>query len=153
VARARADEAPGADLITAEMDELTERYGAADEYDGLVPEQMAAPGGMFLLAWLDGRAVGCGGVRCRDDMGAGVGELKRMYVAPDARRRRVGRALLDALEGEASRLGYSRLVLETGTKQPDAIALYTSAGYEPIAPYGTYRDSPDSRCFAKPLAR
>jgi hypothetical protein len=55
------------------------------------------------------------------------------------------------LEIEAAAMGYRRLVLETGTKQPEAIELYVSAGYELIESYGEYRDYPESRCFAKTL--
>ncbi|MGH9027526.1 MAG: GNAT family N-acetyltransferase, partial [Acidimicrobiia bacterium] len=80
-----------------------------------------------------------------------TGEIKRMYVAPEARGRGVGQAILVALEGEASKLGYRRLVLETGTKQPEAIALYQRSGYGLIEPYGVYKDSPMSRSFAKDL--
>ena len=82
---------------------------------------------------------------------AGVGEIKRMYTRPEARRRGIARTLLAALEVRAVGLGYRRLVLETGTKQPEAMTLYEALGYAPIAPYGQYKDFPDSRCFAKAL--
>ena len=59
--------------------------------------------------------------------------------------------MLDAVEARARELGFERLILETGTRQPEAIGLYTSAGYKPIAPYGAYRSSPLSRCFARAL--
>jgi putative acetyltransferase len=146
----RADESPGADLIEAELRDLAERYGAEDEPDGLVPMQMAAPGGIFLIAWRHKQAVGCGGVRRSREFDA-AGEIKRMYVVDDARRTGVGRALLDALEAEAVRLGYTRVVLETGTGQPEAIGLYESSGFELIESFGIYRDSPLSRCYAKAL--
>ena len=74
-----------------------------------------------------------------------------MYVDPDARRRGVGRAILRALEDRARDFGYTRLQLETGARQPEAITLYESAGYLPIEPYGYYRDSPLNRCFEKAL--
>jgi GNAT superfamily N-acetyltransferase len=147
----RADRAPGVKLTAALWDEIAVRYGAEDEADGLDADQLAPPDGTFLLAWRDGLAVGCGGVRRRADFGDATGEIKRMYVAPEARQHGVARAILYELEAFAARRGYRRLVLETGTKQPEAIALYQGAGYEPIAPYGVYADSPLSRCFAKVL--
>jgi GNAT superfamily N-acetyltransferase len=75
-----------------------------------------------------------------------------MYTAPEARRRGVSRAVLERLELIAAELGYRRLRLETGTAQPEAVALYESHGWERITPYGRYKDSPSSVCFAKDLA-
>jgi putative acetyltransferase len=148
---ARADERPGTDLTAALWREIAERYGAEDEADGLVADQLAPPDGVFLLAWQDGSAVGCGGVRRRADFGNATGEIKRMYVEPPTRQQGIAWAILRELEAVAVRIGYLRLVLETGTKQPEAIALYERAGYELIEPYGVYADSPLSRCFAKQL--
>ena len=93
------------------------------------------PDGVFLVVRDEGRAVGCGGV-CRFDETRA--ELKRMYVVPDARGRGLGRLLLVALEDEARRLGYDGIVLETGDRQPEALGLYESAGYERIPCYGVY---------------
>ena len=59
--------------------------------------------------------------------------------------------MLAALEDRAHRLGYERLVLETGVRQPEAIGLYVSAGYRGIEPYGAYRGAPWSRCYAKTI--
>ena len=146
----RADKSPGIDLIEAELHDLAVRYGAEDEPDGLAPNQMAPPDGVFFIAWRDGVAVGCGGLR-RSRQFDGAGEIKRMYVTDGARRTGVGRAVLTAIESEAARLGYKRLILETGTAQPEAIGLYESAGYEPVEPFGIYRESPMSRCYAKEI--
>ena len=134
-------------------DEIVVRYDADEPEAPLDPAEFAPPAGVFLVAWLevdggDQEAVGCAGIRRRDDA---VCELKRMFVAPAARGRGVGRALLEALEEEAVERGYAALWLETGLRQPEAISLYESAGYEPIAPYGLYKDEPLSRCFAKAL--
>jgi GNAT superfamily N-acetyltransferase len=74
-----------------------------------------------------------------------------MYVAPAARGRGLSRLVLAALEDEARELGYSFLRLETGDRQPEAIKLYASAGYEPIARYGPFVDDPRSVCFEKRL--
>jgi GNAT superfamily N-acetyltransferase len=122
--------------------ELSARYGdgglspaAAHEFD--------APGA-FLLADVDGTPVGCGGLRPR---GAVEGEVKRMYVAPSARGRGVARALLAALVAHARAQGMTRLLLETGTEQPEAVALYESAGWVPVPPFGHYADDPRTRCY------
>jgi len=106
------------------------------------------PDGVFLVVREEGRAVGCGGV-CRFDETRA--ELKRMYVVPDARGRGLGRLLLVELEAEARRLGYAGIVLETGDRQPEALGLYASAGYERIPCYGIYATRTLSMCFEKTL--
>jgi GNAT superfamily N-acetyltransferase len=144
----RLDSPEGATLAAAHLAEMERRYDAPDEWDGLEPDQLAPPHGTFVIAWLDGDPVACGGLRRID---AATSEIKRMYVTDDVRRRGIARAVLGTLEHTALDLGYARLILETGTLQPEAIALYLADGYEPIEPYGVYRDSPLSRCFAKTL--
>ncbi len=89
----------------------------------------------MLLATLDGEPVGCVGLR---RVNADTAELKRMYVRPGLRRKGIARALLAACEQAARELGYRYLWLETGTLQPEAVALYLSAGYEPVSPFGQY---------------
>ena len=59
--------------------------------------------------------------------------------------------LLEAVEGRARELGAARVKLETGTAQPEAMAVYERNGYYPIEPFGDYRDSPLSRCYAREL--
>jgi GNAT superfamily N-acetyltransferase len=136
-------------LVTELLDELLARYGFADpDPDHLDVPQLAAPHGTFVLAWIDTEAVGCGALRRADER---VGEIKRMYVRPARRGQGVGRAVLLAVEARAREQGYERLILETGTLQPEAIALYASSGYEPIPSYGAYRWSPLSRCFGRTL--
>ncbi len=92
--------------------------------------------------------MGCGAVRRIE---ARTGEIKRMYVSPDARGRGIGRAVLAALEAEARTLGIARLVLETGLRQGEALALYEGAGFSRIPPFGEYVNSPLSLCMAKDL--
>ena len=74
-----------------------------------------------------------------------------MYVAPSARGRGLSRAVLEALENEARQLGYEFVRLETGDRQPEAIKLYASSGFEPIPRYGPFADDPRSVCFEKRL--
>jgi GNAT superfamily N-acetyltransferase len=143
----RIDSPVGRELVMELLVELASRYGGPDP-DEPSPSDLAPPAGAFLVAWLQEAPVGCGGVRAHD---GAVGEIKRMYTRPSARRRGVARVLLGAIEDRARALGYARLLLETGTRQPEAIGLYESFGYAPIRPYGQYKDYPDSRCFAKDL--
>ena len=146
----RLDSAAAVPLVRALELEYVERYGQPDaDPDHLSADDLAPPAGAFVVAWLGAEAVACGGLRRYD---VGVGELKRMYVARPHRGRGVSRVVLRALEDRAWTCGYRRLVLETGVRQPEAIGLYLSAGYTAIEPYGFYRTSPASRCFAKTLA-
>lgn len=78
-----------------------------------------------------------------------AGEVRRMYVAPSVRRQGIGRRLLIALEQAASEFGYHTLRLETGHRQPEAMALYESYGFRRIAPYGCHSDRPLSICYEK----
>ena len=146
-------------LIAALNVELSARYpepGA--NHFRLDPDDVAPGAGIFLVAFRLGRPVGCGAVRrLREaalvrELGPGVGELKRMYVAPEARGQGIGRALLARLEAEARALGLARLVLETGIRQQEALALYRRAGFTDIPPYGEYvASSGTSVCLAKGL--
>lgn len=150
-------------FVAALEADMVERYEVdvtAPGYEGeenghwvVHAEQVTPPAGVFLVAWLDGEPVGSGALRrlvTSDD--PTVGEVKRMWVEPHARRRGVSRAVLARLESEARAFGYRRLQLETGDRQPEALALYESAGWHRIEPYGEYRDEPGSVCFAKDLA-
>jgi ribosomal protein S18 acetylase RimI-like enzyme len=101
-----------------------------------------------VVAWEEGRAVGCGGLVRYDER---EGEIRRMYVAPEARGRGVGRLVLTALEHAARELEYDALRLETGDRQPEALGLYERAGFERIPCYGPYLDDPHSVCLGKRL--
>ena len=128
----RLDDPVAARLVDELQADLTVRYGAPDPV-GTGPEEFWPPRGVFLVAWLDGQPVGCAGLK---EVDTGIAELKRMYVAPSARGHGVARALLAGLEDHARRAGVSRLRLITGEAQPEAVALYASAGWERGAPYG-----------------
>lgn len=114
----------------------------------LGPEDVVPPVGTFLVANLDGVPVGCAALRRHD---AGIGEVKRVWVDPGARGRGIARALMAHVEAVAVELGYRRIVLETGLRQPEAISLYESLGYRRRAVYGRYRDSPLSVCMEREL--
>ncbi|WP_256106065.1 GNAT family N-acetyltransferase [Streptomyces sp. ODS05-4] len=136
--------------------EYVERYGDGCDLTFLDPAMFVPPRGLFLITYdpLD-RPVATGGWRTQDhgDEGYSDGdaELKRMYVVPQARGLGLARRILAALEADARAAGRTRMVLETGDMQPEAIALYTSSGYTPCPKFGYYRDYASSRCFAKPL--
>ncbi|WP_424892018.1 GNAT family N-acetyltransferase [Streptomyces sp. XH2] len=139
--------------------EYAERYGDGD-LTPLEPAQFAPPCGLYLIAYEPGGApVATGGWRARDAAGGeghadGDAELKRMYVIPEARGRGLARRILAELEEDARAAGRTRMVLETGTKQPEAIALYVSSGYAPVpeaGKFGMYRAYESSRCFTKSL--
>ncbi|MDI9886539.1 GNAT family N-acetyltransferase [Streptomyces sp. HNM0645] len=137
--------------------EYAARYGDEGDVTPLDPSMFVPPRGLYLLAYDGlGRPVATGGWRTQDENAEGYAdgdaELKRMYVAPEARGLGLARRVLAALEEDARAAGRIRMVLETGTAQPEAIALYTSSGYEPCAKFGHYREYENSRCFAKLLA-
>ena len=141
-------------LIAALNAELLGRYPEEGATHFRLDADEVAPGrGAFVVAWRGGAAIGCGAVRCLDgrDGGLVAAEIKRMYVVPAARGARVGAAILAALEGEARALGVGRLVLETGGRQPEALALYRRAGFVAIPRFGEYVGSELSLCMAKAL--
>jgi GNAT superfamily N-acetyltransferase len=142
-------------LIAAVQEFYRERYGGED-VTPVDPAEFAAPRGFFTVGYVGGTPAACGGWRARGGsedprLRPGDAEIKRMYVGPDHRGRGYARAVLAELERTAAAAGRLRAVLETGIRQPEAIALYLGAGYEPVPPFGTYGDSPDNRCFAKAL--
>ncbi len=145
----RFDEPDVAALADAQQAEMRGLYaGEADIGPARDASMFDPPDGAFFAVRVDGRAVGCGGI-CRFD--EAHAELKRMVVAPDARGLGLGRKLLDALEKEARRLGYTAVVLETGDRQVEALGLYTSSGYERIPCYPPYDTRSLSLCFEKQL--
>lgn len=102
----------------------------------------------FVVAWLEGQPVGCGAIRPIDQH---TTEVKRMYVAPHARGLGIARQILAKLEALAVAAGFAATRLETGIRQPEAIALYEQAGYITIPCYGVYAHTPESRCYEKKL--
>ncbi|MFF2846730.1 GNAT family N-acetyltransferase [Streptomyces sp. NPDC058001] len=136
--------------------EYAERYGDDGDVTHLDPTMFVPPRGLYLIAYDDqGTPLATGGWRSQDASPEGYAdgdaEIKRMYVTPEARGLGLARRILTALESDAREAARTRMVLETGTKQPEAIALYLSSGYTLCAKFGHYRDSSLSRCYAKPL--
>lgn len=126
--------------------ELAGRDG--DEYSFYA--QFNRPEGLagVVLAFDDSIAVGCGAFKKHAD---GVAEIKRMFVRPEHRGKRIAGQLLGQLEMWAAELGFAECLLETGYKQPEAIALYRRSGYEVIENYGQYAGVENSICMRKTL--
>ncbi|UXP31828.1 GNAT family N-acetyltransferase [Reichenbachiella agarivorans] len=101
-----------------------------------------------IVAKIDDQSVGCGAIKEYDPK---VMEVKRMYVLPSHRGKRIAIQILTALEDWARELGYQKCVLETGKAQPEAIALYQKCNYAVIPNYGQYVGVDNSICFEKKL--
>ncbi len=109
--------------------------------------RLAAPDVRFLVARRDGAAVGCAALL----VGPPSGEIKRMFVAAEARGLKLGAALLAAIEEQGRRAGLNHLRLETGPRSAAALALYTASGYQPCGPFPPYGPSPHSVFMEKHL--
>ncbi|CCH89832.1 GCN5-related N-acetyltransferase [Modestobacter italicus] len=134
-------------LVERVQQEYVVRYGGRDAAV-VDPAEFSPPLGLFLVAEVDGVPAGCGGWRSSGD---GVAEVKRMYVEPAFRRRGIAALVLAELERSAAAAGHRQLVLNSGDRQPEALALYDRAGYSPVAGYGVYADSPDAVFLGKQL--
>lgn len=135
-------------LIAELIAELNSRYADRpdDEASSFSPADVTVPRSVFVVAAMDGVPVGSGALRPKTE---DVVEIKRMYVRPEARGKGVARAVLVELERFATEFGYKSMILETGIRQPEAIALYTSCGFVKIANFGDYADNPLSVCYGK----
>lgn len=141
------DDAAGIDLREAQRAEIEVRYGTPDSEPGVAPT--AADITVFLVAESDdGEPLGCGGLRQLD---ASHGEIKRMFVRPEHRGTGVSTAIITELEAFGRASGWDRLVLETGTNQPDAVRFYEREGYTRIPNFGHYEGHDESLCFEKSL--
>jgi GNAT superfamily N-acetyltransferase len=119
-------------LVAAMVEEMGTLYEPDLARSPLAPEELSPPGGGFVVLSEGGRAIAGGGVK---RSAAHAGEIKRMYVVPEARGRGVGSALLAALEELARDLGYAVVRLDTGARQPHAQQMYVPAGYVPVPDY------------------
>ena len=101
-----------------------------------------------VVAYEDEKPSGCGAIK---EFGADTMEIKRMFVNPESRRKGIAMKILSELENWALELSYTRCILETGKRQPDAIGLYKKTGYRSIPNYGQYAGVKNSVCFEKDL--
>ena len=145
-------------LESPRQDDVMRLLAALDAYlESLYPPEsnhildidtLCAPDIRFFVARRGGEAVGCGALRVDP---TGYGEVKRMFVHPAARGQKLGRAILERIEEEASREGLARMRLETGIHQAAALALYRRAGYAERGPFGEYASDPLSHFFEKAI--
>lgn len=101
-----------------------------------------------VIAYIDGIPAGCGALK---QLSESEMEVKRMYTRPEFRNQRIASGVLSELEYWASELGFEACILETGTKQTEALQFYPAMGYEAIPNYGQYAGMENSRCFRKKL--
>ncbi len=141
------DDAQVQEMVEAVQQEYVVRYGGRDAME-VDPAEVLPPRGLLLVAEVGGRSVGCGAWRVH---GPGTVEVKRMYVVPGARRRGIAETLLTRLEATAAAAGHRRVVLNSGDRQPEALALYARAGYTPVAGYGVYAAAPGAVFLGKNL--
>jgi putative acetyltransferase len=148
IALERADQPDVVALIDA-LDAYQKPLYPPESHHGIDIAALVQPGVLFAVArGAAGEALGCGAVVLQPDHG----ELKRMFVRPACRGRRLGQALLAFLEAQCRARGCLVLMLETGIRQPEAIALYERAGYRARGPFGGYAHDPQSVFMAKRLA-
>ncbi|HTU98781.1 MAG TPA: GNAT family N-acetyltransferase [Solirubrobacteraceae bacterium] len=127
------DSGDGGRLAQDMRDEIAVMYEGLDLDGDTMPKagaaELSAPGGAFVVGYLNGTPVCCGGVKRLDDCRC---EIKKMYVIPERRGQGVARALLRELEDVARGLGYRIARLDTGPKQGNAEGLYRDEGYTEV---------------------
>ena len=143
IAEERPD-SPDAVALIGELDAHLGALYAVESRHGFSVEKLLRDGVKFFVARDDGHPAGCGGVLL---VGRDYAEVKRMYVRPAFRGRRLGRMMLDHLIEHARQHSLTVIRLETGIHQPEAIALYEARGFRKIPPFGPYRDDPVSLCY------
>jgi GNAT superfamily N-acetyltransferase len=145
-------------MVAAALGDLSARYGGVGDDTPIDPMEFNPPEGGFFVAYRQGDPVGCAGWRSHEHLDGGsaageaaVAELKRLYVAPDARGAGVASALVAAVEQAVVDRGRTRLILECGMRQPEAIALYEKLGYARIPDFGYYQGWEGVRSFGRDL--
>jgi GNAT superfamily N-acetyltransferase len=144
---------PDAALLIEHLSmELGSRYG--DNGAGAFgPHDVQVPRAAFVIAYVDGRPLGCGALKPFDSETPNIAEIKRMFVEPDMRGQGFSRLILARLEQISLEFGYDTIRLETGLKQPEAIGLYERSGFSRIPCYGDYAQQTLSVCFEKQISK
>jgi GNAT superfamily N-acetyltransferase len=137
------------ELVERVQHEYVQRYGGPDAA-AVDPAEFLPPEGLFLVAEVGGRPAGCGAWRALE---AEVAEIKRLYVEPGFRRRGLAQEIVTRLERSAAEAGFATVVLNTGDRQPEALALYARLGYRPVSGYGVYACSPGAVFLGKELGK
>jgi GNAT superfamily N-acetyltransferase len=134
IQRERSDTPGSVALQDAFFEYVRERYPGWEP--GMIPsadpDELAPPNGAWVVAYANGEPAGCAGVKRLDGT---TGEVKRLFLLPAARGRGAGRALMEELERHARELGFERLRLDTGDRQPEALGLFRSLGFREIGDY------------------
>lgn len=141
-------ESPDVRDLLAKSDSYAASLYPSESIHMLTAKELDRPNVRFLVARLDGHAVGCGALLLQGDACA---EIKRMFVNGPFRGLGLGSALLRRIEGIAHDEGVRLIHLETGIRQPEAIRLYRQFGYVECGPFGLYRPDPLSVFMRKPL--
>ena len=141
-------DAPDVSPLLRELDGYLVELHPTGNIRPVTAEELKQANVTFLTARVDGTPVACGAFVQHDD----YVEVKRMYVLPACRGLGLGKQLLEALEVEIARSGGTRVRLETGTAQAEALELYGHAGYRRCPPFGEHRGNPDSICMEKNLS-
>lgn len=149
VVRRETPDQPDVLAFLAEADERSASLYPAESRHGLDVAALLAADVRFFVARRDGRALGCGGYVLLPGQGA---EMKRLFVAPNARGRGIGDAVIRAIEQAAAGEGVRTLFLETGVKSFEALRLYGRHGFAECGPFAAYQPDPLSVFMVKPLA-
>ncbi|GAB4121762.1 MAG: GNAT family N-acetyltransferase [Roseiflexaceae bacterium] len=152
ITQERPDSADGLALIT-ELDAVLNRHYPPESRHGFRVEQLITQGVAFFIVRVDQQAAGCGGILLVPDPTNDhpYGELKRMYTRPAFRGQGIGRMLIDTLCRHAREQQITRIRLETGIHQHEALRLYEGVGFRRIPPFGPYTNDPLSLCYEKLL--
>jgi GNAT superfamily N-acetyltransferase len=137
-------------MVEEQLADLSGRYGGPGDSTPVDPTEFDPPDGAFLVAVAGDTPVGCVGWRSHGADGS-TAELKRLYTVPAVRGTGVARRLLAAAEASARAAGRKRMILECGSRQPEAIGLYESSGYHRIEDFGYYREYAGVRSFGRDL--
>jgi putative acetyltransferase len=143
---------PISSMLIAELaDEVAALY--PDSHSGNGSSAFAGnangPRSVFIIARDGDLALGCGALYPTND--PNVAEIRQMYVRSEERGKGIARVILAALESAAQEFGYRKLILEIGMRQPQAIGLYESCGYQRTIAYGVFVNEPLSICYEKVL--
>jgi putative acetyltransferase len=135
--------------LIADLDAYQDSLYPPESRYALDLSSLKQPNVLFAVARAPtGEAVGCGAVV----MGAEFGEVKRMYVHPQGRGQGAAKKLMALLESRSAEAGCRRLMLETGPRQPEALAFYEARGFRRCPPFGSYPDDPLSVFMEKEIA-
>lgn len=133
--------------------QITEDYysslvGGVSKRKGFVPYNASAQIPDVLIAYDDGKAVGCAGLKRYDDKST---EIKRVWVQPEYRRQHIADKMMQLVEQKTKEQGFARVILQTRPQMTEAVGMYTKCGYKLIENYPPYDKLVGAVCYAKEL--